>query len=147
MSARNCPRATVHATNCPFPEEKDILKWKTMDISSSTEQSYFDVQSYTYPTIMSHPKTNENIFRYLETSTTDHQTVESKCLIDGDDINTTAFEDFNSKLKTKIRDPKWYMEHTWNDDDLVIVENHLLLNGRTAIKEESERELWSIQVY
>ncbi|CAF1493469.1 unnamed protein product, partial [Rotaria sordida] len=48
-------------------------------------------------------------------------------------------------MKKIVRDPKWYLEHTWNDNDLVVIENHLLLHGRTKITEETERELWRIQ--
>ncbi|CAF0764122.1 unnamed protein product [Didymodactylos carnosus] len=127
--------------------EKDILHWKTIDTSSSMALSYYGGKTYIYPMIMSHPKTNENIFRYLEISNNVIQPVESKCLINSVEMDTETFQKFNSIMKKKMRDPKWYMEHTWNDDDLVIVENHLLLHGRTAITEETERELWRIQVY
>ncbi|CAF4185513.1 unnamed protein product [Adineta steineri] len=128
-------------------EDTEILRWKTMNIASSTPKSYFGGKSFTYPMIMSHPKTNENVLRYLETSDTTYQPVENTCSTDNDINDVETFDEFNKKMKEKMRDQKWYMEYTWHDDDIVIVENHILLHGRTAISEESERELWRIQIY
>ncbi|CAF2950846.1 unnamed protein product [Rotaria sp. Silwood2] len=128
-------------------DEKMIKHWKTIEITSSMPLSYYEGQNYIYPIIMSHPKTNENIFRYLEMPNSSIQPVKTKCSIDKIDIDATEYQEFDEMMKKIMRDPKWYMEHTWNDDDLVIIENHLLLHGRTAINEESERELWCIQVY
>ncbi|CAF1512347.1 unnamed protein product [Adineta ricciae] len=128
-------------------DEKEIQHWKTTNISSSTPKSYFGGKSFTYPIVMSHPRTNENILRYLETSTTTYQPVENIHSINGDSKAMESFDEFNKEMKEKMRDPKWYLEHTWADDDLVLIENHLLLHGRTAISEETDRELWRIQVY
>ena len=128
-------------------KEKDILQWKTMDVSSITRKSFFGGQAYTYPMIMSHPQTNEDILRFLERSNTISQPIESQCSINGTIMDSTDFEEFNHRMAKKLRDPNWYIEYTWNNDDLVLVENHLLLHGRTAINNESERELWRVQVY
>lgn len=128
-------------------KEEDILEWKTMDISSITRRSYFGGQTYTYPMIMSHPKTNENILRFSERSNTVSQPIESQGSINGSIMDSTEFDQFNRRMEKKLRDPNWYIEHSWNNDDLVLVENHLLLHGRTAIENDSERELWRVQVY
>src|SRR5690349_10861996 len=68
----------------------------SMDISSITRRSYI------YPVIMPDPKTNENIFRYLQASDIDHQLVESKCSSNSNDIDTMTFEEFNSRMKKKM---------------------------------------------
>ena len=49
-------------------------------------------------------------------------------------------DDFQQIIERTIRVSR-------DDDDLVIVENHLLSHSHTAINQESERELWKIQVY
>lgn len=128
-------------------DEKELLKWQSMNITSSTRKSYFGGQSHTYPLIMSHPKTNEHILRFLSRSTTVYQPIESHCTIDGIEMDSTEFDVFNNLMHKKLSDPTWYYEHTWNNNDLVIAENHLLLHGRTAINQESDRELWRVQVY
>ena len=128
-------------------QDKEILKWKTMKITSVTSPSYFGGQPYTYPIIMTHPKTNENILRYCQRSNTVSQPVQSYGSINDTKINSTEFEALNHRIEKKMCDPNWYYEHTWNNDDLVIAENHLLLHGRTPINENSDRELWRIQTY
>lgn len=68
-----------------------------------------------------HPLTDEKIFRYLLLGKSSVQSIDGYCSINS--------------------------EHSWQEDDLVIVENHLLVNGRTGIHEQTERELWRVQIY
>ena len=127
--------------------EKDFFKWKAMSISSVTPKSFFGGRPFAYPMIMSHPKTNENILRFNERSNTVSQPINSQCSIDGNPMDSTIFDQFNHDMEKMMRDPNWYIEHTWNNDDLVIIENHLLLHGRTPMIDEADRELWRVQVY
>lgn len=128
-------------------DTNEISKWKKMNISSHTPRSFFGGRPFAYPMIMSHPKTNENILRFNERSNTISQPIRSECSIDGDPMDSTLFDQFNDDMEKILRDSKWYFDHTWNNDDLIIIENHHLLHGRTSMTDEADRELWRIQVY
>ena len=126
---------------------QEITQWKNTTISNSTPLVYHGGRTYSYPVIMSHPKTDEPILRYLEPSENRVQAVESECSIGGEVLEARAFEEFSDRMKRMMRDPRWYLEHTWTDGDIVLIENHLLLHGRTQVNEETERELWRVQIY
>ena len=126
---------------------EEIERWKNTHISNSVPKTYYGGRTYTYPMIMSHPKTGESILRYLKPSGSRILKVTGHCSVDGEVLDAATFEEFSDRMKKLMRDPRWYLEHTWNDGDIVLIENHHLLHGRTQIDEETERELWRVQVY
>lgn len=127
--------------------KEELKQLERMTFTYSVSKSFYGGQSYTYPMIMSHPLTGEKIFRYLLLGKSSVQSIDGYCSINGERIDEQQCEEFITKMKILMNDPRWYIEHSWQEDDLVIVENHLLLHGRTEIHEETERELWRVQIY
>jgi pyoverdine/dityrosine biosynthesis protein Dit1/alpha-ketoglutarate-dependent taurine dioxygenase len=117
--------------------------WKQVVIDYFTKLTYYGGKQRSYPLIMQHPITGEDILRYQEASNSNLQTFElsSKSLPQQDWIQLIA------ELQAAVYDESCLVCHDWQQGDLLLIENHYMLHGRTAASDlTDDRELWRVQL-
>lgn len=120
-----------------------IEAWKQVVIDYYTKLTYYGGKGRSYPLIMQHPITGEDILRYQEASTSKLQTFDlsSKSLPQQD------FQELIAELQTLVYDDNCLICHDWQQGDLLLIENHYMLHGRTAASDlTDDRELWRVQL-
>jgi pyoverdine/dityrosine biosynthesis protein Dit1/alpha-ketoglutarate-dependent taurine dioxygenase len=122
---------------------KKVEGWKQVVIDYFTKLTYYGGKQRSYPLIMQHPITGEDILRYQEASNSNLQTFElsSKSLPQQDWIQLIA------ELQAAVYDESCLVCHDWQQGDLLLIENHYMLHGRTAASDlTDDRELWRVQL-
>jgi pyoverdine/dityrosine biosynthesis protein Dit1/alpha-ketoglutarate-dependent taurine dioxygenase len=117
--------------------------WKQVVIDYFTKLTYYGGKQRSYPLIMQHPITGEDILRYQEASNSKLQTFElsSKSLPQQDWIQLIA------ELQAAVYNENCLVCHDWQQGDLLLIENHYMLHGRTAASDlTDDRELWRVQL-
>lgn len=117
--------------------------WKQVVIDYFTKLTYYGGKQRSYPLIMQHPITGEDILRYQEASNSNLQTFElsSKSLPQQDWIQLIA------ELQAAVYDENCLVCHDWQQGDLLLIENHYMLHGRMAASDlTDDRELWRVQL-
>ncbi|GAB1542890.1 L-tyrosine/L-tryptophan isonitrile synthase family protein [Scytonema sp. NUACC21] len=121
-----------------------VEAWKQVIIDYFTKLTYYGGKQRSYPLIMQHPVTGEDILRYQEGSNSKLQTFElsSKSLPQED------FQQLIVELQASVYDDSCFYCHDWQQSDLLLIENHYTLHGRTAFNDDrtDERELWRVQI-
>jgi pyoverdine/dityrosine biosynthesis protein Dit1/alpha-ketoglutarate-dependent taurine dioxygenase len=122
---------------------KKVETWKQVMIDYFTKLTYYGGKQHSYPLIMQHPITGEEIFRYQEGSNSKLQTFElsSKSLPQKD------FQQLIAELQASVYDDSCFHCHDWQQGDLLLIENHYMLHGRTPVSDlTDDRELWRVQI-
>jgi pyoverdine/dityrosine biosynthesis protein Dit1/alpha-ketoglutarate-dependent taurine dioxygenase len=117
--------------------------WKKVVIDYYTKLTYYGGKQRSYPLIMQHPITGEDILRYQEGSNSNLQTfkLSSKSLPQQD------WEELIAELQAKVYDDSCLICHDWQQGDILLIENHYMLHGRTPASDlTDDRELWRVQL-
>jgi alpha-ketoglutarate-dependent taurine dioxygenase len=127
---------------------EELQQWRRTVITTYTKKTYLGGRKFDYPMIMTHPVTGEEILRYPEPWSSPLQSIVNRCA----SMDTTSFEKLTQTMQDRLYDRRWYMEYAWEDGDIALVENHLILHGRRPLRvdtrqERDPRELWRIQMY
>jgi alpha-ketoglutarate-dependent taurine dioxygenase len=122
------------------PEERRQL-WAGTSITYSTEKIAHYGGSFTSPMIGTHPVTGETVLRYAEP-------VEdlNPVFLEIPGLNAAEAAELIADLRQRLRRPELCYAHIWQDDDIVIADNHALLHGRNAFKAASPRHIRRVNV-
>ncbi|MDJ0573029.1 MAG: L-tyrosine/L-tryptophan isonitrile synthase family protein [Pleurocapsa sp. MO_192.B19] len=121
---------------------RKVETWKKVTINYYTQFTYFGGKQYSYPLLGKHPITGEDIFRYQEGWNSKLQTVK----LSSTSLPPQDFQELIGELQASVYDDSCFISHDWYQGDLLIVENHYMLHGRTSVSElTDERELWRVQ--
>lgn len=120
-----------------------VPAWKKVVIDYFTKFTYYGGKKRRYPLIMQHPITGEDILRYQEASNSKLQTFE----LDSKSIPQQDFQQLIAELQAFAYDDSCLICHDWQQGDLLLIENHYMLHGRTTASDlTDERELWRVQL-
>lgn len=123
---------------------KVINRWRSTLVTYNTPMTYFGGAPRTYPLIMSHPHTGDDVFRYQEGSESALQQFTASI----DTMSTEDSRNFIDSINDLVYDPQCMLAHEWRAGDLLLVDNWRTLHGRLPMSEQSRsRELWRVQVY
>ncbi|MGD1909952.1 MAG: L-tyrosine/L-tryptophan isonitrile synthase family protein [Rivularia sp. (in: cyanobacteria)] len=124
-------------------DRKKIEDWKKVTIDYFTKLTYFGGIKRSYPLLMSHPVTGEDIFRYHEVWNSKLQSFE----LSSRSLPQKEFEELISQLQAAVYDDRCFISHDWQQGDMLLVENHYMLHGRAPISDQTDdRELWRVQL-
>ena len=122
---------------------RKVEYWKQVAINYFTKFTYFGGKQRSYPLIAQHPITGEDIFRYQETSNSKLQTFE----LSSPTLPQKDFQRLICQLQAAVYDDDCFTSHEWCQGDLLLVENHYMLHGRSSVSElTGDRELWRVQL-
>jgi alpha-ketoglutarate-dependent taurine dioxygenase len=120
----------------------DLYAWSQIRLKYKTEKLAHYGGSIEGPLLQTHPHSKTPILRFAEEVRTELNpvTLEVKGLGGG------AREDFLADLTTRIYDRRFCYRHTWEPGDLLFVDNHAVIHGRSAVFEDEPRHLRRIQL-
>jgi pyoverdine/dityrosine biosynthesis protein Dit1/alpha-ketoglutarate-dependent taurine dioxygenase/protein tyrosine phosphatase (PTP) superfamily phosphohydrolase (DUF442 family) len=122
---------------------KTVKQWQQTDITYSTKMTYFGGVPRTYPLVLNHPLTGDNILRFQEGSDLAIQTFD----LSSDTLPKEEFSQLVADVTAIAYDDACFVAHDWQADDLLIVDNYYCLHGRLPMTENSmSREIWRVQV-
>ncbi len=96
----------------------------------------------TTPCIMKHPVTQKPTLRYAEPVVTEKNPV----ALSIPKLTKEEQYDFEELMKEKLYDPAFCYSHEWQDNQLIIADNHALLHGRNAFTQPYSRHIRRVQV-
>ncbi|WP_431483690.1 L-tyrosine/L-tryptophan isonitrile synthase family protein [Pseudomonas solani] len=121
-----------------------VKRWRSTYVTYNTPMTYFGGAPRTYPLVMPHPHTGEDIFRYQEGS----ESILQRFTASIGTLPTEDSEKIIASLNGLVYDPRCILAHEWQAGDLLIIDNWRTLHGRLPMSEQSRsRELWRVQVY
>lgn len=121
-------------------EEKAL--WQRVKLTYQTEKVVHYGGEVTTSLVASHPQTNEPILRFAEPVQTDKNPVSMQ--IDG--LSDEEQQHFLSLIVNKIYDPQYCLAHQWQDNDILIADNHRLIHARKAFSAGGARHIRRIQL-
>lgn len=120
-----------------------VEAWKQIEIDYFTKLTYYGGKKRSYPLIMQHPITGEDILRYQEASSSKLQTFE----LSSQSLPQQDFQQLITELQAQVYDDSCLICHDWQQGDLLLIENHYMLHGRTVASDlTDDRELWRVQL-
>jgi len=122
------------------PETK--ARWEKIEITYSTDKLAHYGGSFTSPALGTHPQTGEAVVRFAEPV---HDLNPVRLEIHG--IPPAEHEAFLNDMQVRLRAPHLCVAHVWEEDDIVLADNHALLHGRNAFKAASARHLRRVNVF
>lgn len=123
-----------------LPEEKKD-RWRTIQVTYSTEKLAHYGGSFTSPLLISSPITSEEILRFAE-PVYDLNPVSLQ--IEG--LPLAEQPDFLAEMHSLLHDPKFCIAHSWLPGDIVMADNFSLLHGRRAFLTPEQRHLRRVNV-
>lgn len=89
-----------------------------------------------------HPETHEPILRIAEEVFSSKNPVQRTILGD----NVTAKNELIKKIEHKLYSDEFCYQHIWQDNELLIADNHSLVHGRTKLTPNCWRHLRRVQI-
>jgi alpha-ketoglutarate-dependent taurine dioxygenase len=123
--------------------EQEKAEWRNIKITYKTEKLAHYGGKITVPLVQEHPFSKETIIRFAEPVGEDNLNPVS-ISIDGYSLDET--NRFIKKMADKFYDAKYCYTHTWDKNDLLIVDNFTFIHGRKAFTNFSPRHLRRIQI-
>ena len=117
-------------------------QWQGIEITYSTDKLAHYGGSFTSPFLGLHPQTGETVIRFAEPV---HDLNPVHLEIRG--IPPHEHEAFLLDMHDRLRAPHLCAAHVWEEDDIVLADNHALLHGRNAFKAASARHLRRVNVF
>lgn len=119
--------------------------WEALRITYSKEKTAHYGGKITANLVQSHPHTGEPVVRYAEPL--DPATYLSPLFLEVEGLpDGLTAEAFFADIEARLYDPAVTYQHTWQDGDYVITDNHALLHGRTPFTAASHRHLRRVHV-
>ena len=131
---------TVALLSAAAPDTKAL--WQGINITYSTDKLAHYGGSFTSPLLARHPQTETEVVRFAEPV---HDLNPVRLEIRG--IPPARHEEFLRDMHARLREPQLCATHTWQENDVVLADNHALLHGRNAFKAASARHLRRVNVY
>ncbi|MBO2009888.1 TauD/TfdA family dioxygenase [Hymenobacter negativus] len=128
-------RTLVRAT----PEQRQ--RWEQATLRYRTEKIVHYGGTITQRLTQAHPVTGEATLRFAE-PVHDLNPVSVEVL----DATPAAQADLIRELQTALYAPEVFYTHTWQDNDIVLADNHVLLHGRDAFLNPNERHIQRINL-
>lgn len=123
-------------------EAETQARWQGIEITYSTDKLAHYGGSFTSPLLGLHPQTGETVVRFAEPV---HDLNPVRLEIRG--IPPSEHEAFLHDMQVRLRAPHLCAAHVWQEDDIVLADNHALLHGRNAFKAASARHLRRVNVF
>jgi alpha-ketoglutarate-dependent taurine dioxygenase len=118
-----------------------VSRLKNTNVTYYTKMTYFGGVPRTYPLVWKHPQSEDLILRYQEGSDLDIQQFK----LSSDQMDDHEFSKLVQDINSIVYDERCMVSHTWEDNDLLLIDNYYTLHGRQPMS-NSNRELWRIQV-
>jgi alpha-ketoglutarate-dependent taurine dioxygenase/4-hydroxybenzoate polyprenyltransferase len=122
-------------------DEKKIAQWKNISITYTTKKIVHYGGKIIQPLLQKHEVENKQVMRYAEPV---------------DDLNPVTLsiqglqdqtpDSFINEMKLLLYNPKNMYTHRWENNDIVLADNHTLLHGREAFKNPNERFIQRINI-
>ena len=122
------------------PPEQCML-WEQTTITYTTEKIVHYGGMFNSPMICRHPVTQEKVLRFAE-PVLDLNPVELE--ING--IPEQLQADFLTDMHERLRGDDVCYRHQWQEGDVVIADNYVLLHGRTAFTQNAERKIRRVNI-
>ncbi len=120
------------------PEE--VSRWEGVTLTYTTEKKAHYGGTFSTRVVRSHPfYPDRKILRFAEVVETKLNPVQL-------DIDGTDDPGFYAELEGRVLDPKYRALHSWLPGDVVIVDNHAFLHGRTPLGKNTGRSFRRIQI-
>jgi alpha-ketoglutarate-dependent taurine dioxygenase/1,4-dihydroxy-2-naphthoate octaprenyltransferase len=116
-------------------------RWESATLRYSTEKVVHYGGSITQRLVQPHPVTGETTLRFAE-PVNDLNPVRVEVL----GASPTEEASLIQELQTALYEPEVLYVHTWEDNDIVLADNHALLHGRDAFLNPNERHIQRINV-
>lgn len=116
--------------------------WGEIEITYSTDKVAHYGGSFTSPLLRRHPLTGEETVRFAEPV---HDLNPVRLEIHG--LAPDLQETFLADMHTRLRAPGLCVAHVWEQDDIVLADNHALLHGRNTFKAATPRHLRRVNVF
>jgi alpha-ketoglutarate-dependent taurine dioxygenase len=121
-------------------EEK--TNWAAVDLKYDTEKLAHYGGSIRGPLVQSHPDSGQPILRFAEPVSTQMNPVSLEVI----GLPESEAVPLVRSLTKKIYAADYCYRHEWQEGDLLIADNHSLIHGRTAFKQNCPRHLRRIQL-
>lgn len=121
------------------PEQKE--RWKNINIRYTTKKVVHYGGTIRQQLIQKHEVDDIEVLRYAE-PVDDLNPV--SLAIEGLDGQSEA--EFITEMKTLLYHPDYLYTHRWQENDIVLADNHNLLHGREAFKNPNERYIQRINI-
>jgi alpha-ketoglutarate-dependent taurine dioxygenase/1,4-dihydroxy-2-naphthoate octaprenyltransferase len=122
-------------------EASQRARWQDATLRYSTEKVVHYGGSITQRLVQPHPVTGETTLRFAE-PVNDLNPVRVEVLGASPSEEASLIQE----LQTALYEPEVLYVHTWEDNDLVLADNHALLHGRDAFLNPNERHIQRINV-
>jgi len=119
-----------------------VKSWENISIKYKTDKITHYGGEFVKKLINKHPVNNNYILRYAEEVTSEKNPV--SCEISG--IDKIYINKFIEELKAVIYNDHYCYTHIWENNDILLVDNHRMIHGRNAIKINSPRHIRRIQI-
>lgn len=121
------------------PEQKE--RWKNITISYTTKKVVHYGGTIRQKLVQKHEVDDIEVLRYAE-PVDDLNPVSLS--IDG--LNGQSETEFISEMESLLYHPDYLYTHRWQQNDIVLADNHNLLHGREAFKNPNERYIQRINI-
>ena len=122
-------------------DSREVNLWKQISIRYSTEKIAHYGGSFVSHLLSTHPVSGENTIRFAE-PVKDLNPVS----LDISGLPKQAVDGFLDDLGKRMRNPKYCYAHDWRTGDIVIADNHALLHGRRAFRQDAKRHLRRVNI-
>lgn len=116
-------------------------RWAAATLRYRTEKIVHYGGTLTQRLVQAHPVTGEATLRFAE-PVHDLNPVSVEVL----DATPTEQTELIAELQTALYAPEVFYIHTWEDNDIVLADNHVLLHGRDAFLNPNERHIQRINL-
>ena len=116
-------------------------RWQNATLRYRTEKIVHYGGTLTQRLMQAHPVTGEATLRFAE-PVHDLNPVSVEVL----DATATEQDELIRELQTALYAPEVFYIHTWQDHDIVLADNHMLLHGRDAFLNPNERHIQRINL-
>ena len=120
--------------------EQERSQWRQITLHYSTEKKAHYGGHIEGPMVQAHPKTGQTILRFAEPVHTGLNPVSLGVL------GVSEQAQFLNSMRERIYADENCYAHTWQENDILIADNHRLIHGRRAFHSGEPRHLRRIQI-
>ncbi|MDF1796851.1 MAG: TauD/TfdA family dioxygenase [Coxiellaceae bacterium] len=122
-------------------DKKTLQLLEQATLTYTTEKKAHYGGKITIKPLQTHPLTGEKTLRFAEPVNTQHNPVRLDIL----GISNTQAKQVTETLKEMLYNPEYYYAHSWNNNDILIVDNFRLLHARNHFS-DNKRHIRRTQV-
>jgi alpha-ketoglutarate-dependent taurine dioxygenase len=123
--------------------QQEKKQWETLSLTYATEKLVHYGGEVAERLVQSHPDTKEKILRFAEPVLPPQLNPVS---VRVNAMSSIESEDFIKSLAKRCYQTEYLYQHTWQDGDILMADNAVLLHGRRAFLQFSPRHLRRIQI-